>query len=200
MIYSGRESDLVLHRNLVDDFVIKLCSVYFDTGRDIYVDRYFTSHGLVLNLLQHNLSLIGTIMPNRREVPSQFKAAKRREVESTKTLYDHSNNILLLPYVPKRNKKVLMMSSSHFSISITDCHKKPTVMTDCNQHKGGVDTLDENCEEFSCLRKTNRWPMVINYNLINIATKNAFVVMRGSGKCDKKTDFLEQLSFQLFQP
>ena len=93
-----------------------------------------------------------------------------------------------------------MMSSLHSSISITDYHKKLTVITDYNKHKEGVDTLDENCEEFSCLRKTNRWPMVINYNLINFATNNAFIVVRGSGKCDRKTDFLKQLSFQLAQP
>ena len=138
-------------------------------------------------------------MPNRRKVPSKFKAAKGREVKSAKVLYDHSNKILLLSYVPKRNENVFMMSSSHFSISIADYHKKPTVITDYNQHKE-VETLDKKCQEFSCLRKRNRWPMVINYNLINIATKNAFIVMRGSGKCDKKTDFLKQLSFQLFQP
>ena len=77
-------------------------------------------------------------MPNRREVPSQFKAAKGREVKSTKALYDHSNNILLLPYVPKHNKNVLMMFSSHFSISITDCHKKPTVIIDYNQYKNSI--------------------------------------------------------------
>ena len=46
------------------------------------------------------------------------------------------------------------MSSSLSSISITDCHKKPNFIMDYNKHKGGVDTLDENCEEFSSLRKT----------------------------------------------
>ena len=86
IIYSGRESDSGLHRNLANDIVMQLCSVYFGTGRDIYVDRYFTSHGLVCNLLQHNLTLVGTVIANRREVPSQFKTAKGREVESTKTL------------------------------------------------------------------------------------------------------------------
>ena len=77
---------------------MKLCLVYFGTGRDIYVDRYFTSHGLVCNLLQQNLTLLRTIMANRREVPSQFKAAKGRKIESTKALYDHSNKIILLTY------------------------------------------------------------------------------------------------------
>ena len=184
MIYSGRESDSVPHRNFAHDIVMKLCSVYFGAGRDIYVDRYFTSHGLVCNLLQQNLTLIGTIIANRREEPPRFKVAKEREIESTKALYDHSNKILLLSYVPKRNKNVLMISSSHSSISITDCHKNPTVITDYNKHKGGVDTLDENCEEFSW-RKTNLWPMVINYNLINVATYNAFIVMRVVEMCQK---------------
>ena len=138
-------------------------------------------------------------MANRREVLSQFKAANGREIKSTKTFYDHSNKILLLSYVHKRNKNALMMSSSHFSISIMDCHKKLTVITDYDKHKGEVDTLDENCEKFSCLRKTNLWPMVINYNLISVATNSAFIIMRDSGKCDRKTDFLKQLSFQLAQ-
>ena len=105
----------------------------------------------------------------------------------TKSYYCHMST-----YV---NKNMLMMSSSHFSISITDCHKNLTVVTDYNKHKGRVDTLDENCEEFCCLRKTNLWPMVINYNLISVATNNAFIVMRGSRNCDRKTDFLKQLSF-----
>ena len=141
MICSGRDSDSGPNRNLANDIVMKLCSVYFGTGRDVYVDRYFTSHGLVCNLLQQNLTLVGTIMANRREVPSKFKAAKGREIESTEALYDHCNKILLLSYVPKRNKNVLMMSSSHSSISITDCHKKRTVITDYNQHKGELTPL-----------------------------------------------------------
>ena len=89
-----------------------------------------------------------------------------------------------------------MMSSSHSDVSIADCHSKPTII-DYDKHKGGVDTLDENCKEFNCLRKTNRWPMVINYSLINVAANNAFIVMRGVGKSSKKTEFLKRLSFQL---
>ena len=38
--------------------------------------------------------------------------------------------------------------------------------------------------------------MVFNYNLISVATNNVFIMMRDSGKCDRKTDFFKQLSFQ----
>jgi len=79
-----------------------------------------------------------------------------------------------------------MVSYSQSSISITDCHKKTTVITDYNKHNRGVDTLNENCEGFSCLRKTNGWPVVINCTMINVAINNAFIVMRGSGTSDQK--------------
>ena len=64
---------------------MKLYSVYFGTGRDIYVDRYFTSHGLVCDVMLQNLTVIGTAMANRREVPSLFKAAKEQKEERMKT-------------------------------------------------------------------------------------------------------------------
>ena len=118
-------------------------------------------------------------------------------MESTEALLEHLNNILLLSYVSKRNKNVLMMSSSHSSFSITETHRKPAVIMDYNKHEGGVDTLDENCEEFNCLRKTNCWPMVNNYNLINVASNNAFLIIRGNGKSNKKQFFLKTLAFSL---
>ena len=199
IIYSGREENNAPHRNLANNIVMNLCSVYYSIGRDIYVDRYFTTHELVCNLLFQKITLIGTIMSNRREIPSQFKSSRGREVESTKALYDDSNGILLILYIPKRNRNVLMMSSSHSDVSIADCHSKPTIIN-YDKHKGGVNTLDENRKELTCLRKTNCWPVVINYNLINVATNNAFIVIRGVGKSSKKTEFLKQLSFQLAQP
>ena len=95
-IYSGKESGSAPHRNLANDVVMNLCSVYFGTSRDIYVDRYFISHGLICNVLLQNLTLVGTVMANRREVPSRLKSTGEREVESTEALHDRLNKILPL--------------------------------------------------------------------------------------------------------
>ena len=135
MIYSGREENNPPHRNLANDIVMNLCFVYYGTGRDIYVDRYFTTHELVCNLLSQKLTLVGTIMSNRREIRSQFKSARGRQVESTKALYDYSNGISLISYIPKQNHNVLMMPYSHSDVSITDYHSKPTIILDYNKPK-----------------------------------------------------------------
>ena len=65
------------------------------------------------------LTIVGTIMSNRREILSQFKSARGREVESNKALYDHSNGILLILYIPKQNRNV----SSHSDVSIRHCRE-----------------------------------------------------------------------------
>ena len=132
IIYSGREENNAPHQNLANNIVMNLCSVYYDTGRDIYVDKYFTTQ-VVRSLLSKTYTG-WIIMSNRREILSQFKSTRRREVESTKALYDHSKCILLISYIPKRNRNVLMMSFSHSDVSITDCHSKPTVIMDYNKH------------------------------------------------------------------
>ena len=71
-------------------------------------------------------------------------------------------------FVRKRIRNALMMSSAHYPASITDRHKKRTVIMYYDKHKGGVDTLHENFVKFDCWRKTNRWPMVINFNLTTL--------------------------------
>ena len=100
MIYSGREENNAPYRNLANDIAMNSCSVYYGTGRNIYVDRYFTTHELC-NFLSQKLTLVGTIMSNGGKIPSQFKSARGREVESTKALYDYSNGILLISYIAK---------------------------------------------------------------------------------------------------
>jgi hypothetical protein len=45
-------------------------------------------------------------------------------------------------------------------------------------------------------RKTVRWPMLNNYNLINVATNNAFIVFRYRHAITKE-QFLQQLTIEL---
>jgi len=71
------------------------------------------------------------------------------------------------------------------------------MILDYNRTKGGVDTLDQNVQEFSCQRKTCRWSLLLFFNLLNVATKNAFILAVKSG-CDKsRRQFLSDLTIGL---
>lgn len=98
---------------------------------------------------------------------------------------------------------MILLSSSHCSASIdelTGDQRKPVMITDYNRSKGGVDTLDENVETFSCRRKTCRWPLLLFYNLLDVAAYNAYVVMLKNGYRGSRSDFLRHLTLQMARP
>uniref|UniRef100_A0A0A9Y7U3 Serine/threonine-protein kinase PAK 2 n=2 Tax=Lygus hesperus TaxID=30085 RepID=A0A0A9Y7U3_LYGHE len=45
---------------------------------------------------------------------------------------------------------------------------------DWNATKGTVDTFERICQNMNANRKTQRWPMCIFYNMINIAVHNSY--------------------------
>lgn len=53
--------------------------------------------------------------------------------------------------------------------------KKPTIIMDYNETKEAVDTLDQLVATYSCKRKTNRWPVIIFYNILDISAYNASI-------------------------
>ena len=197
IIYTGRDEERGTHHHLSRDIVLQLTEPFYGSGRDIVTDRYFTSHALAVMLHQKSLTLLGTIQSHRKEIPAVMKTTRGQEVNTTRFLFDHENKFILLSYVPKRNRNVLLLTSSHSQGLISeDSEKKPMIIKDYNCSKGGVDTMDGNIEEYSCLRKTERWPMVINYNLINVAVNSAFIVFKHRNNMTK-TEFLNQLTIKL---
>ena len=55
---------------------------------------------------------------------------------------------------------------------------KLALILDYNAGKTAVDQLHQNVEEFTCRRKTVRWPLVVFYNLLDVAAYNAYLLMK----------------------
>ena len=198
--YAGKEGDQV-HRNLGQDIVLRLLEPYYETGRDVCTDNFFTSYNLAKLLLEKSLTIFGTIRNHRREIPHSLN--NRMELYSSTFLYNHDDGVCLVAYQAKRNKKpVVLLSSTHTNSSVTaDECKKPLMILDYNQRKGGVDMFDENLEEFSCRRKTVKWPLLFFYNMLDAAANNSYILLKKSGRYSKsKKAFLKHLTFQLATP
>ena len=140
---------------------------------------------------------MGTIRSQRKEVPAQMKS-KQRPVESTIFAHDHENKIVLVSHIPKRNKNVILLSSSHSGEEVAE-NNKPALIFDYNKGKGGVDQLDQNIDEFTCRRKTVRWPLVVFYNILDVAAFNAFLLMKSDHPRTQRKSFLKNLAFQLVE-
>ena len=53
---------------------------------------------------------------------------------------------------------------------------KPEIVTFYNSTKGGVDTFDQVIRCYSSKRKTNRWPVALFFNVLDIAAYNAYIL------------------------
>ena len=186
---------------LAENVVLKLSERYFNSGRNIFMDRFFSSHSVAIKLLEKGLTMTGTIKQNRREVPSSFRCVKSRDTFSTKELWDGENRIMLLSYVPKRNKNVLMISSMHSQpgVNFNRDDMKPDVIDDYNHGKGGVDVLDSRIEDFTCKRMTRRYPLIFFFLMLDVALVNSYLVLKESKEnytTDRKT-FIKMVSESL---
>ncbi|KAJ8968179.1 hypothetical protein NQ314_002438 [Rhamnusium bicolor] len=176
------------------------------TGRNVTTDNYFTSVLLANTLMEnHRLTLIGTVRKNKPQIPRELLEVKGGPVMSTMFAYGKKpNNCLLVSYVPKPNKNVLLLSTLHNDDKIDErtgeaC--KPEVITDYNFTKGGVDVVDKMKAEYSVTRFSNRWPFTIFCSLLNISTINSQIIFReNTNTVLTRRHYILELSKQLAMP
>ena len=84
--------------------------------------------------------------------------------------------------------------------------KKPEMIQYYNATKGGVDTMDQMVSNYSCKRRTSRWPMVLWYNMLDVATLNAYTYFTAQhpdymgGVNHARRLFIKELSKELVMP
>ena len=76
----------------------------------------------------------------------------------------------------RNGKTVLLLSSMHHDNKVEGSDSKPHIILHYNGSKSGVDNMDKLAGTFSSRRKTNRWPMAVFYNMIDVAGVAALVI------------------------
>ena len=134
-----------------------------------------------------------------------MKASKIRKRYSTE--FGFKGNTTMVSYVPKKGKAVIMLSTMHHKKAINEgsSKKKSKVIQYYNGTKAGVDTFNQMIGTYS-KRQTKRWPVVMWYNLLDVAAFNAFVAFSAQnlvfevGKTRKRRLFLRNLVEELVIP
>ncbi|XP_055910852.1 piggyBac transposable element-derived protein 4-like [Eupeodes corollae] len=191
-IYTG-SSDQSVGLGRGYDVVMSLMPRYFHTGRNLTVDNFFTSVNLALKLLDKKITLLGTIRKNKRDIPKPFVVKellneydipiKINNKKQYRPLYSSlcgfSEKMALVSYVPTPRKQVVLLSTQHIvEKAVFGPQNKPLMILDYNRTKGGVDVFDQMVSIHSCSRQTNRWPMVVFYNLLDVSALATVIIFR----------------------
>nr|XP_023025985.1 uncharacterized protein LOC111513991 [Leptinotarsa decemlineata] len=200
-VYVGTQPDGPFAQNTSTlSLVDRLCEPIHGSGRNITTDNWFTSIPLAEKLIQRNLTTIGTIRKNKKEIPPEFVQGKNRPIGSS--MFGFRKDCTLVSYVPKKKKNVLLISTCHSDDKIDGNSSKPDIIIDYNRTKGGVDVVDKLCASYNTARATRRWQMVIFYSLLNLSGINSQVIFCANKPQSRvvRRQFLENLALCLIEP
>lgn len=171
--YAGKVSNQPKDYNSGPEVVKRLVALakLQNTGRNITMDRKFTAIPTANALLEQNLTVVGTIMSNRRDVPPELKPQSLNNATPGTIRFAFRDRETLVSYVPRKKKVVTVLSTQHHNMQVQN--DKPEIILYYNSTK---DTLDKCVRAFSCRRGTRRWPMAVFFNLIDIVAYNSYIL------------------------
>ena len=178
-----------------EDVCVKLLQSVYNLGYHVTTYSYFTIEKLAISLKNKQISLLGTIRRQCREVPNCDNLLKDKPL-FTSLIYRSHNDITLTAYKVKNSKSVYLLSTLHKIVLIDAEQWKqlPETVKCYNSNKTGVDTLDQMARYHTAKSATRRWPMAVFFNCLDLATINAWVLFRKvTGSTISQRDFLLQL-------
>ena len=123
------------------------------SGRNVLMDNFFTSVPVARTLLQHHLTVVGIVKKCKRESPVCMKAAKSQQRKTS-----------VLGFINQLTKKTQKRGRRFIKFY--------------NETKVGVDLVDQMVQTYTWKRQTCRWPLILFYNVLDIAALNANTVFQ----------------------
>ena len=204
-MYTGKDEDRQ-EQPLAEHVVLTLVEKLRGSGLNVTVDNFFCSLALARRLMSMNMTLLGTMRANRREVPTKLRHHRGKELFASKFVYT-SDSVQLVSYKAKQTKVVLVLSSQHSAANVTNAeNRKPQVICDYNKTKGGTDQMDQMIGSYTTKYKSRRWHVPVFCNILDITCLNAFILHKllvpecNSSKPNRRRLFLLALGHTLAEP
>jgi len=120
-------------------------------------------------LLQQHLIIVRTLLKLTFHQPSNNR-------HDHSSLFGFGDNLTITSYVPAIAKAVLTLPNMYHNSTTAGESQKPTIMLHYSATKSGIYNMDRLATLLSCNRKSNRWPLVLFYNMLNMVGVAGFVV------------------------
>ena len=144
--YLGKEGDTPAV-NLGATVVTKLVEPICNTHWNVTCDRFFTSGALFEDLHKDNLSAVGTVKANRKNLPVKLLPSQAKEHTVGDSIFAFKENTAMVSWYLKGARVVLLLSTMHHNDKIGDSIK-PEIVEFYNRTKAGVDALDQKVLHF----------------------------------------------------
>ena len=151
--------------------------------RNISTDRLYTSIPLANWLLEHDITILGTLNTLRHGIPDELKKQNEREEFSTTCHFEAENgDLCLMSYTVKSKSKgiknVLMLTTLRPLNGKTkdDRKQKPTLLKLYDFAKGGTDIVDQLIDFYTTIAASRRWDIIAFYYILDTVPVNSETV------------------------
>ena len=149
----------------------EIATPFFNSGRNVNCENYCIDMALADTFLKNGWMMVGTVRGNKLFLTESFKLGRQLPLHDSE--FAHNENATVLKYQSKRRKNIILLSSMH-DTGIVGPYQNPKKKTEVvliyNSTKGVVDTLDKMAHDYTVKCKTQCWPLVMFFNIIDLAT------------------------------
>ena len=182
IVYTGADTDIEKINNLgiSGSIVMTLMKPYLGQGHILYVDNWYTSPQLFLELYNQNTGAVGTVKKNRKGMPYLEEKLNRGE-----QIHRNCGSMIVMKWMD--NREVYMLSTIHDSqmvgIGKIDHNKggqimKPVCVQNYNENMGAIDLVDMQSSFTECIRKTIKWYKKVFFHMVDMASINAYYLYK----------------------
>lgn len=180
--------ELLVTSRTVLHFADKLLEKFPDCGFILYVDRYYNSLELALELKKLNIHITGTVQGNRAGLPLQVsKKTHLKNLNLQQQEYASftlNDSIHCLVWRDKRYVTMLSTSTGNSTEVVERRVKgkvlervcKPSVICEYNRYMGGVDLADHYISSYNFGRKSIKWWRKLFFWMLEVSIVNSYLL------------------------
>lgn len=214
-VYEGKSS-LASGKGLSYDSMIRFLDLpLLGKGYQVYMDNFYTSPGLLLDLLDKKTLACGTIRSNTQGFPRTMSNDLSLRAQKGSIRWLREGKLLFVRWMD--TKAVSMCSTIHKAYDGATISRRirnpkneweicqipiPAAAKDYNKYMGGVDLSDALIGYYNVLHKTKKWYKTFFFHFVDIAVVNSFILHQQLSKSLNKSaltqkDFRETLVSEL---
>ena len=181
-IYTGKNENG--SRNATCTVVKKLLEGLAFKGHCLYLDNYFSTVPLLKELESLMIGCSGTLRKNRKYIPEEIKEPGDMNLNEIKVY--KTGNLVSLVWMDNKPVRFLTNFEGGFSRiqkrtgNGLEIIIKPTVISNYNHFKSGVDRSDQYGAYYSNTHRSTKWWKKIFTNLIETTILNSYIIYKES--------------------
>ena len=168
------------NENYIKALVEKARSKLSLEGRNISMDRLYTSIAITNWLLEKKITVVGTMMKNRAGIPDELKLPGNRGNFSFFLHWEsEKKDIAICTYIintkSKGKKSVILLSSMRpcFGKTRDDGKEKPQIYKLYDFTQGGTNIVDQKAGQYTCKLKARKWKLAAFFYILDTTRINA---------------------------